>query len=591
MDDSEQWNLIKDLANVQNDEDEQRLRSIIESLWAIGNDESTTMPNNLAYSYIRFSSPKQELGDSLRRQTQLSDAYVTKNNLTLDTSLNLRDLGVSAFTKKNVEQGALSIFLSAIQSGKVKPGSFLLVESLDRISRAEVMDALTIFTSIINAGITIVTLTDNQVYSRESIKQNWAQLVISLAIMSRAFEESATKSKRIKAAWSSRKESLGETKKLSGRCPSWMILSPDRTKLTLKPGSAKLIKRMLAWSLDGMGAPSMAKKMNELGIAPLSGGKSWNPCTVAKIITSPSLYGEANFKGTGPIPDYYPVVITKEYWLKVQQFRHERFHVGQPRRYGQVPNLFAGILECGYCGERMRIRGATDRDGKSFRYYLCQKGLEGRGCYTPQWISKDFETLVLTYLHELDVSSIISETTAASSLDDLRERKEDMLRNISDIDKRIKNLVSALSEGPSDLQPRSVIESIGNLEQSSLDLNRDLQKLNEMITKEEQSGNHLLEQQRNLSELISVLSEKDELKLLTIRMKVSESIKRIVKKIQVFPAGSFPGTYMEKGKIKVGKYDKSFRYAVLFFKTGNILREIHEGKTTGVYEFPNTTKE
>lgn len=129
-----------------------------------------------AYSYIRFSTPDQIKGDSLRRQLELSERYVRENNLTLDTSLTLHDLGLSAFHGKNVEKGALGAFLTAVDQGKVRPGSFLLVESLDRLSRAQVIDALGLFTSILNNGITIVTLSDGQVYSRESIKDNWTGL-------------------------------------------------------------------------------------------------------------------------------------------------------------------------------------------------------------------------------------------------------------------------------------------------------------------------------------------------------------------------------------------------------------------------------
>ena len=47
----------------------------------------------LAYSYIRFSSAKQELGDSLRRQLKLAEAFAERNQLTLDTH-SFQDLGV-----------------------------------------------------------------------------------------------------------------------------------------------------------------------------------------------------------------------------------------------------------------------------------------------------------------------------------------------------------------------------------------------------------------------------------------------------------------------------------------------------------------
>ena len=119
----------------------------------------------IAYSYIRFSSTEQLKGDSLRRQSDLSKNYAEANGLELDTKLNLRDLGISAFDKSNLNKGALGQFLKLVEDGMIARGSYLLVESLDRLSRDKVMDALGIFLNILNAGIIIVTMADNQVYS------------------------------------------------------------------------------------------------------------------------------------------------------------------------------------------------------------------------------------------------------------------------------------------------------------------------------------------------------------------------------------------------------------------------------------------
>src|SRR5574343_835351 len=116
-----------------------------------------------AYSYIRFSTPEQMFGDSLRRQMESSLAYAEAHGLTLDTTLNLRDLGISAFRGANVEKGRLGAFIKAIDEGLVAKGSYLLVESLDRLSRAEVMDAMEVFLAIVNREIVIVTMLDGRV--------------------------------------------------------------------------------------------------------------------------------------------------------------------------------------------------------------------------------------------------------------------------------------------------------------------------------------------------------------------------------------------------------------------------------------------
>jgi hypothetical protein len=70
-------------------------------------------------------------GDSRRRQLEASRAYAAANDLELVEGAELEDIRVSAFRGANVRDGALGQFLRAVKEGVVKPGSFLIVESLE----------------------------------------------------------------------------------------------------------------------------------------------------------------------------------------------------------------------------------------------------------------------------------------------------------------------------------------------------------------------------------------------------------------------------------------------------------------------------
>jgi DNA invertase Pin-like site-specific DNA recombinase len=105
-----------------------------------------------AYSYLRMSTELQLKGDSRRRQIEASRAYAEAHGLDLTEDAELEDIGISAFKGANVREGALGRFLDAVKSGRIKPGSFLLVESLDRLSREQVLTAQSLFLSIIQAG-------------------------------------------------------------------------------------------------------------------------------------------------------------------------------------------------------------------------------------------------------------------------------------------------------------------------------------------------------------------------------------------------------------------------------------------------------
>ena len=88
-----------------------------------------------AFSYLRMSTEEQLKGDSPRRQ-KTAAAYAEEHNWELVDSL--ENIGISAFKGKNRKAGALKVFLDLVEKGKIPSGSFLLVESLDHLSRERV---------------------------------------------------------------------------------------------------------------------------------------------------------------------------------------------------------------------------------------------------------------------------------------------------------------------------------------------------------------------------------------------------------------------------------------------------------------------
>ena len=124
------------------------------------------------YSYLRFSDPRQAAGHSLDRQAAYAARWAAEHGLVLDESLSLKDEGLSAYHQRHVTSGALGVFLAAVQGGQVPPGSVLVVEALDRLSRAEPIQAQAQLAQIVNAGITVVTASDGKSYSRETLKAN-----------------------------------------------------------------------------------------------------------------------------------------------------------------------------------------------------------------------------------------------------------------------------------------------------------------------------------------------------------------------------------------------------------------------------------
>ena len=125
-------------------------------------------PQPTAYSYIRFSSVSQSEGRSQSRQFEACAKFCTANDLTLaqGEDYTFLDAGKSGYKAEHLDvNGQLRRFLSLVENGTIAPGSYLIVESLDRLSREHVKTALPQFMDLLNKGINIVTLLDGKTYT------------------------------------------------------------------------------------------------------------------------------------------------------------------------------------------------------------------------------------------------------------------------------------------------------------------------------------------------------------------------------------------------------------------------------------------
>jgi DNA invertase Pin-like site-specific DNA recombinase len=352
----------------------------------------------IAYSYMRFSNSQQANGDSRRRQLAMAEKYAAEHGLRLDKHLSFRDLGVSAFRGKNAKEGALRAFLEAIEHNLVPTHSYLLVESLDRLSRDRILAAQALFLQIIQAGVTIVTLTDQRSYSLESINQNPLDLIVSLVAMMRANEESEIKSRRIRAAFEVMRSRLHE-KPWTARCPGWLRLDKATEKFSIVEERAEIVRRIFRESLAGVGRETIARRLNEEKV-PLFGqgnqfGKLWQKTLIRHLLYTPAVLGTLvpfisewvdgvkRFRPQTPIENYFPAIIDTADWEAVQAKRrawssHYRCDIPKTGR----ANLLTRLSRCPFCDRLMVLRHAGN---PNWRYFECRQAFSGAGC-SDRWV-------------------------------------------------------------------------------------------------------------------------------------------------------------------------------------------------------------
>ncbi len=338
-----------------------------------------------AYLYSRFSDKIQAKGSSLTRQRE-AEKLIHEKGWTLDTTLNLKDLGVSAFKGKNATIGKLSEFLKQVKLGRIKSGSVFVVEHLDRLSRAEITTAQAIFLDIINAGISIVTtIPDYKEYSKKLIDDNPFMILEIVMLFVAANDFSKKLSTRVKQSWNIRRatDKVAVPRNDSGRhgrYPAWLTLNRDKARFEIDEKKAAIVKRIVQMSLDGYGAQRISRILNEEGIPSIStSSKRWANMFVIQLLESVALYGACQQgyyvdgkRHLGEIKeDYYPAIITKEKFLQVQLLRKSRGGGRVGRNVADVANLFSGLMIEPSTGEKYhkitkgesRIAPSSFRDG------------------------------------------------------------------------------------------------------------------------------------------------------------------------------------------------------------------------------------
>jgi DNA invertase Pin-like site-specific DNA recombinase len=375
-----------------------------------------------AYSYRRFSSPQQAAGDSRRRQTEYARRLCEQHGWHLDDSLTLHDLGISAFHSKNAKVGALGEFLEAVQTGRVSRGSILIIESVDRLSRACIGQALQLFLGLLNAGIDLATANPERVYTAESIN-DIAGLLEPIIYMSRAHEESATKSERLREVWAEKKRRAAADRRPLGRHrPAWLRHTP--TGYELIPEHASTVRHIFALARQGLGVNAIVAELRaDPRYRPFGRSGRWHSGYLSQILTSPAAYGayavgervEGRQQRTGAlVHDYYPAVVPFELWQEVQaarQLRDRRPRGGRPAR--QDNNLFSGIV----WHVPTRLPMVLESCKADYQYLRVTRSV-GRPRADRHGVPyRAFETLVLATIEHLKPADVLDRPEDASERD------------------------------------------------------------------------------------------------------------------------------------------------------------------------------
>jgi DNA invertase Pin-like site-specific DNA recombinase len=479
-------------------------------------------PGTLYNSYIRFSTPEQLKGDSLDRQ-QEGEKWATELGLTLNE--NLRDLGLSAYHGTHREKGDLGTYLRMVEKGEIPRGRVLMVEDFDRLSRERVLDALMQFLALIHAGIVVATSIDRQIYSRETIDNDWTKLIQTLMKMSRAHDESAIKAGRVATAWEHKRRDA-HIKPMTARCPEWLKLVNGEFKKI--DDRVAIVERIFEECKSGLGNRKIAARLNrktpdQEPIPAFRGKNGWHESSVQKILSNEAVLGifqpHRKVKGKrvpvgDPLPKYYPQIITETLFWRARSAAVARRTGAAGRKGKNYSNLFSGFSYCECESSLVYVdKGSGPKGGQ---YLVCSSGKRKLCANHVHYPYPPLENEVLRLLPLINFSHILPEKPKAgdndiSDLEGEVARKSQRLNSLFKLD----DLESA--------QPhiRALDEEIKSLK-LQLTAARNAAKIAEHMQPDR------LDQ---LLETIARLHFADENDLYVLRARIAQELKRIIDRL------------------------------------------------------------
>jgi DNA invertase Pin-like site-specific DNA recombinase len=367
-----------------------------------------------AYSYFRFSTPEQEMGDSERRQVALAKTYCERNGLNLIDTVG--DKGVSAYHGKHRTSGSLASLLK-----RIKPQDALIIEDCDRWSRESPLDALAALRSAVSTGLEVHFLRTGTVVTRQNF-DDMSVLVPNFFGSMLANEESKKKGQRIHQAWQAKlsRAAAGQQQRVPRPCwMDWLKFTDTTGKNVLNEAKATVVRRLFDLAAQGHGLLAMGRMMRAEGVPPLTKRGAWCLTTLRRILLNKAVLGYYVPRHGQPVAGYFPAIVDEKLFYAAQA----RLKLAKKGKYsrGSVVNLFTGVARCPKCGHGLTTVWSQDR---KYARLICSGAHQGRTeCGFHGAPISIIEPALLEFLGQADViRPVLSGAQEPSKLDELQGR-------------------------------------------------------------------------------------------------------------------------------------------------------------------------
>jgi DNA invertase Pin-like site-specific DNA recombinase len=290
-----------------------------------------------AVSYIRFSDSKQIGNSSVFRQTDMLMDWLKQNPDFELYKQKYCDLALSGYHGKHLENGFGQLLL-AVEEGRIPNNAYLVCEAWDRIGRLESFEMLNLIQTLINKGLTIVTLQDNMIYDANTLRAGTGQLFGLIAKIEQAHLYSKNLSERIKKSWVKKRKDAESGNGVKMFTPTWLT----STGALKSEHHSDAVNVMFNLYLQGKGQVIIARTIREQfsDIYP-----KILPKTVKATLSNKMVIGYWE-----DIPNCVESILDESLFYQVQKLIHQRSFQPKVTPRG---HKYAGILKCACCDNNL----------------------------------------------------------------------------------------------------------------------------------------------------------------------------------------------------------------------------------------------
>lgn len=425
---------------------------------------------------LRVSSRQQLHDDDIPIQRAEARQYIEKHTDWLFDKEYL-EKGISAYHNGVEDREVLQDIMQDAKNGEF---DILLAYMSDRIGRQE---EYSFYVAELNRlGIEVWTIKDGQLKTEEHIDK--------LLNYIRFWQNEGESKKTGMRVHDTMVEMVKDGKFVGGKAPYGykLVLSGEISnhgralhKLVIVPEQAEVVRKIYSYAVNqGMGFQKIANTLNENGIpAPIL--EKWKSGTVRSILINPIYMGYIayNRRKDGHAncirldrkewtyarkqnPEI--MIVPQETWERAQEIREARKkRINESKQatselYMEQHNVpfstlgklaLTGLVYCGYCGKRLKNTGyanhwTSKKTGEEKVSYVgrygCPNHCKPRSSYSQEYLESIVFVTVEGYLENLKKIDISNEIEEMQS-----QQSKSIAREMKDLDKEIKNLVSDIA--------------------------------------------------------------------------------------------------------------------------------------------------